>query len=123
MPATLKELLALSSPNRALSLNLQNTSGNTPLHWAALNGHLPAVKLLTEAGADPTVTNKADHDSVYEAEANEKTEVTAWLLTEGKGLNSAARGSDQAIPAAGEEAHAEGQLEEVLEVGEKEEQP
>ena len=122
--ATLQELLALSSPNNALSLNLQNASGNTPLHWAALNGHLPAVKLLVEAGADPTIINKAGKDAVYEAEANEKNEVASWLLTEGQGLESAVGGSgNQAATVAGEEADAEGQLEDVVKEGESEEQP
>lgn len=122
---TVKELLALpSSSNHALSLNLQNASGNTPLHWAALNGHLPIVKLLIEAGADPTVLNKAGKDAVYEAEANEKNEVAAWLLTEGKGLESAAGGSgDHAALDAGGEVDADGRLEEVMKEGEIGEQP
>ena len=120
MAATLKELLA---SNHALSLNLQNTSGNTPLHWAALNGYLSAVQLLMEAGADSTVMNKAGKDAVYEAEANDKNEVAAWLLTEGKGLMSAVGSSlDQAASGAGGEADAEGQLEEVMKEGDTEEQ-
>ena len=123
-PGTVKELLALSSSNHALSLNLQNASGNTPLHWAALNGHLPAVKLLIDAGADAMVINKAGKDAVYEAEANEKNEVAAWLLTEGKGLESAASSSGvQAAPGAGGEVDAEGRLEEVMNEGEIGEQP
>ncbi|CAD6589150.1 MAG: hypothetical protein ASARMPREDX12_005649 [Alectoria sarmentosa] len=121
---TLKELLSLSVSNQALSLNLQNSSGNTPLHWAALNGHLPAVKLLIEAGADPTVMNKAGKDAVYEAEANEKNELAAWLLTEGKGLESAVGGSEnQAAVGAREETDVEGQLEEVMKEGTPEAQP
>ncbi|KAF6218786.1 hypothetical protein HO133_005329 [Letharia lupina] len=121
---TLKELLTLSASNHALSLNLQNASGNTPMHWAALNGHLPAVKLLIEAGADPTVINKAGKDAVYEAEANEKNELASWLLTEGKGLESAVGGSlNQIAPGVGGEGDAEGQLEEVMKEGGTEEQP
>ena len=121
-PATLKEVLALSSSNHVLSLNLQNASGNTPLHWAALNGHLSAVRLLIEAGADPTVVNKAGKDAVYEAEANEKNEVAAWLLTEGKGLEGAVGGSvDQGGPGGEVEADAEEQLGEVMKEGETEE--
>ena len=121
---TLKELLTLSASNHALSLNLQNASGNTPLHWAALNGHLPAVKLLIEAGADPTVINKAGKDAVYEAEANEKNELASWLLTEGKGLESAVGGSlDHIAPGVGGEGDAEGQLEEAMKEGGTEEQP
>ena len=83
LAATLTDLL--SSNHNAFSVNLQNASGNTPLHWAALNGHLSAVKLLVTARADTTVVNKAGKDVVSEAEAGEKDEVVAWLLTEGKG--------------------------------------
>ena len=118
----MKELLTLSASSQAISLNLQNASGNTPLHWAALNGHLPTVKLLIEAGADPSVMNRAGKDAVYEAEVNEKNEVAAWLLTEGKGLESAF-GADLDQPALGvrEEADAEEQFEEVTKKGEMEE--
>lgn len=123
-PDTLKELLTLSASNHALSLNLQNAAGNTPLHWASLNGHLPAVKILIEAGADPTVTNQAGKDAVYEAEASEKTDVATWLLTEGKGLESAVGGRpDLGAVGTGAEADAEGQLEEVMKEEEAEEQP
>ena len=123
-PDTVKELLALSASNHALSLNLQNAAGNTPLHWAALNGHLPAVKLLIKAGADPTAINRAGKDAVYEAEASEKTEVATWLLTDGKGLESAVGGRpDLGAAGTGLEADAEGQLEEVMKEGETEEQP
>ena len=121
----MKELLTLSSsPDQALSfLNLQNDSGNTPLHWAALNDHLPAVKLFIEAGADPTIVNKAGKDAVYEAEANENSEVAARLLTEGQGRQSRADGDqEQAATEAAGEADAEGQLREVVKEGETEEQ-
>lgn len=64
-------------------LNMQNKAGNTALHWAALNGHLDCVKVLVDAGADPTIKNNAGHDAVYEAELNDKTEVVEWVLKEG----------------------------------------
>lgn len=67
-------------------LSPQNASGNTPLHWACLNGHLETVKTLVDAGADVTVTNNAGHDAVYEAEVNNKPEVSEWLLTAVKEL-------------------------------------
>lgn len=68
---------------RSAILNLQNGSGNTALHWAALNGHLQAVKILIAAGANSFVRNKAGHDAVYEAEINSKEDVVEWLLKEG----------------------------------------
>lgn len=68
---------------RSAILNLQNRSGNTPLHWAALNSHLEAVKILIAAGANSSVRNKAGHDVVYEAAINSKEDVVEWLLKEG----------------------------------------
>jgi len=75
-----KLLLSTSITKPASFLNLTNASGNTALHWASLNGHLEAVKLLIEAGGDITIFNKAGHDAVFEAEINDKKEVVDWLL-------------------------------------------
>lgn len=36
--------------------------------------------LVLTANADPTVTNDAGHDPVYEAELNEKMDVVEWIL-------------------------------------------
>lgn len=49
-------------------LNYRNHSGNTPLHWAALNTHLDCVKILVEAGADISAKNDAGHDAAFLAE-------------------------------------------------------
>jgi len=74
-------------------LNSQNAAGNTALHWAALNGHLEAVKVLLDEGSDPTITNHKGHDAVYEAELNDKREVVEWVLKEGgEGLESGLSG-------------------------------
>lgn len=73
-------------------LNAQNKSGNTALHWAALNGHLEPVKKLLEYGADPTITNQNGHDAVYEAELNDKKEVVEWVLKESEGLEEGIAG-------------------------------
>ncbi|KAI5799201.1 ankyrin repeat-containing domain protein [Peziza echinospora] len=59
----------------------QNTAGNTPLHWASVNGHLSTVKALVELGnADATVQNKAGRDPVFEAELADHGDVVDWLL-------------------------------------------
>lgn len=71
--------MSTETPAPAL-INAVNEAGNTPLHWAALNGHLESVKLLMQSGADVTIFNRAGHDAVFEAEINDKKEVVDWLL-------------------------------------------
>jgi FOG: Ankyrin repeat len=55
----------LDAAQRAAFVNHRNYSGNTSLHWAALNTHLECVKALVESGADVTVKNDAGHDAVF----------------------------------------------------------
>ena len=48
---------------------MQNKAGNTPLHYAAMNGHLDAVKMLAGTqGVDWRVRNKAGWGAGDEAE-------------------------------------------------------
>ena len=61
-------------------LNQKNQAGNTALHWAAINGHLDAVKMLVEAGADTKNRNWAGKEVIYDAEMNGREEVVTWLL-------------------------------------------
>ena len=94
-------------PANSALLNAQNSSGNTPLHWASLNGHLGAVKLLIGAGADPGIVNAAGHDAVYEAEVNGKDDVVEWLLKECMGLEKAVGNVDEGV----QETEGEGEKE------------
>ena len=41
--------------------------GNTPLHWACLNGHAEATKALLEGGASPSALNSVERTPVDEA--------------------------------------------------------
>lgn len=59
-------------------VNHRNHSGNTPLHWAALNTHLDCVKALVQAGADVSIKNDAGLDAVFLAERS------AWSTGEVK---------------------------------------
>ncbi|KAJ5398123.1 hypothetical protein N7509_006236 [Penicillium cosmopolitanum] len=64
----LQKLSAGGVAQRTTFINHTNHSGNTPLHWAALNTHLECVKALVEAGADVAIKNDAGHDAVFLAE-------------------------------------------------------
>lgn len=64
----LQKLSSLDTAQRTAFVNHRNHSGNTPLHWAALNTHLDCVKALVEAGADVTIKNDAGHDAMFLAE-------------------------------------------------------
>ena len=64
-------------------VNTTNKEGNTPLHWAAYNGHLDVTKLLVAAGADMWIKNAAGHLAMFEAERAEKSEVVQYLLEAG----------------------------------------
>ncbi|KAJ5229962.1 hypothetical protein N7489_010670 [Penicillium chrysogenum] len=73
----LQKLSSADAAQRVAFVNHRNNSGNTPLHWAALNAHLECVKALVEAGADLEVKNDAGHDAVFLAER------TAWTAGQG----------------------------------------
>jgi hypothetical protein len=91
-------------------INHRNHSGNTPLHWAALNTHLECVKVLVEAGADVSVKNEAGLDPVFlaeradwsaqdeqaegqeEKEGDEEVEIEIGAQSEGEGEGAAATG-------------------------------
>lgn len=64
----LQKISALDAAQRTAFVNHRNHSGNTPLHWAALNTHLECVKGLVEAGADVALKNDAGHDAMFLAE-------------------------------------------------------
>lgn len=64
-------------------MNRVNDAGNTPLHWASLNGHAGVVHVLTDNGADVWVKNAAGNLPVFEAERAGKDEVVAVLLLAG----------------------------------------
>lgn len=88
----LLSLFESSKIERKAYINRQNQSGNTALHWSALNGHMEIVKFLLTNGADASILNCSGHDAVYEAEMNDKQDVAEFLLKEALGLEKAIGG-------------------------------
>jgi len=63
-----------------------NTSGNTPLHWASLNGHLSVVRLLIswiDSLPAPIVLEiKSQHDLIHKQTKQKRKEETEKTATE-----------------------------------------
>ncbi|KAK6954595.1 hypothetical protein Daesc_004562 [Daldinia eschscholtzii] len=67
-------------------INLQNSFGNTALHWACLGGHLDVVKLLLSRGASPTAANDKDQIPLDLAAFNNHMHVVDYFLSQSKDL-------------------------------------
>jgi hypothetical protein len=56
-----------NQPTKTQDVNAVNAQGNTPLHWACLNGQRTSAELLLAAGAAAAVLNRAGRTAVDEA--------------------------------------------------------
>ncbi|KAI1494089.1 ankyrin repeat-containing domain protein [Biscogniauxia mediterranea] len=86
-------------------INVQNTFGNTALHWACLGGHLDVVKLLLSRGASPAAANDKDQIPLDLAAFNNHMHVVEFFLSQSKdieGTNATENGGDGLAKGAGD---------------------
>ncbi|KAI1505787.1 ankyrin repeat-containing domain protein [Biscogniauxia marginata] len=67
-------------------INVQNTFGNTALHWACLGGHLDVVKLLLSRSASPALANDKDQIPLDLAAFNNHMHVVEYFLSQSKDI-------------------------------------
>lgn len=67
------------------SVDIGNAEGNIPLHWACINGHIDAVRLLMENLSDASKLNEHERTPVDEALGRGFQEIVDLIGTFNKG--------------------------------------
>ena len=63
-------------------LKAKKNEGNSPLHWAAINGHLSVVKHLVKAGNNIEQINSNGDTPLHLAAQNGRLEVVKFLTNQ-----------------------------------------
>ena len=74
--------------DKDLPLNTVDGKGYSALHWASLNGHLPVVEALIEAGAKMEFQDKQGCTALHVASRNDNTDVVNYLLQNRADVNA-----------------------------------
>ncbi len=69
-------------------LNSGDDKGKTPAHYAAAKGHLEALLVLEESGADLQKRDNFDNNLIHEASANSKVKLIKPLVERGLNINA-----------------------------------
>jgi ankyrin repeat protein len=81
--------------------NLKNADGYTPLHLAALVGHLGEVRILLEHSADGNLKNADGDIPLHYAAGKGQPEIVELLLRAGSDANSRNNRGDTPMKVAG----------------------
>lgn len=78
-----EEIVVLLLATGRVTVNHQDSFGLTPLHYASRHGHVPVVKRLLAAGADPNRPEKYGFTPLHEAAENDHATVAEVLVRHG----------------------------------------
>jgi len=81
-----QRLQALLDRNPAL-VNVKDSCGYTPLHWAAVDGRKEIVEILLKKGASPRALNNFKDTPLHCAAAAGRSEAARILITGGADMN------------------------------------
>ena len=77
LTTSVKRLLSI----RNINVNLKDVSGDTPLHWAAYNGHVEIARLLLQNGADVNAINNVGSTPLHYAAGYGHIDILHLLVT------------------------------------------
>eukprot|EP01116_Phalansterium_solitarium_P013412 TRINITY_DN30770_c0_g1_i1.p1 TRINITY_DN30770_c0_g1~~TRINITY_DN30770_c0_g1_i1.p1 ORF type:complete len:150 (-),score=47.40 TRINITY_DN30770_c0_g1_i1:262-711(-) len=90
----IEELLAESKDE----LNKTDSLGNTAVIWAAGGGHLDAVRVLVENGADVLISNNGGDTALHKAAWKQKKDCCDYLVQHGAGPSRLATNKGGKLP-------------------------
>ncbi|PIA25480.1 hypothetical protein AQUCO_11400034v1 [Aquilegia coerulea] len=73
----------LKSIDSSISINLKDSEGRTPLHWAVDRGQLKVVELLVSKKADLNVTDDEGQTPLHYAAMCEREAIAEYLVNQG----------------------------------------
>jgi ankyrin repeat protein len=89
-------LRSLIDSNPSL-VSIKDSSGFTPLHWAALDGHKEIVELLIRKGAPLNECNNFCETPLHLACSAGRTDAARMLITSGADINAQTRKGEKPI--------------------------
>lgn len=97
----------LRSPLYRPNVNIVDKRGQTPLYKSSRKGHLAAVKLLLDAGADVNISDNGGYTPLHESSYAGHKEVMKALLDKGADVNKRANSGNTALHRAAMQGHAD----------------